>query len=62
MGPRQVGKSTFTAQLLEKLKTPSFFVSADGIQGKGEEQQWQVARMSSYMLTVAVPWRDYHRR
>jgi predicted AAA+ superfamily ATPase len=48
MGPRQVGKSTLTAQLLEKLKTPSFFVSADGIQGNGDhwlEQQWQVARL-----------------
>jgi predicted AAA+ superfamily ATPase len=31
LGPRQVGKTTMVRQLLEKSKTPSMYVSADGI-------------------------------
>jgi predicted AAA+ superfamily ATPase len=29
MGPRQVGKTTLVRQLLEKIKLPSTYVSAD---------------------------------
>jgi uncharacterized protein len=48
MGPRQVGKSTLTGQVLAKLKAPYLFVSADAIANAGEhwlEQQWETARL-----------------
>ncbi|MFZ2905454.1 MAG: ATP-binding protein [Cyclobacteriaceae bacterium] len=48
MGPRQVGKSTLTRQLLARLKTPHLFVSADAVPNSGEvwlEQQWEAARI-----------------
>ncbi|MBX2894493.1 MAG: ATP-binding protein [Cyclobacteriaceae bacterium] len=48
MGPRQVGKSTLTGQVLAKLNTPYLFVSADAVANAGEvwlEQQWQTARL-----------------
>jgi len=48
MGPRQVGKSTLTSQLLARLDIPHLFVSADAITTSGEvwlEQQWQTARL-----------------
>lgn len=48
MGPRQVGKSTLIGQLLDKLKMPHLFVSADGVANSGEtwlEQQWEAARL-----------------
>ncbi|HEU5289645.1 MAG TPA: ATP-binding protein [Cyclobacteriaceae bacterium] len=48
MGPRQVGKSTLTGQLLAKLKISSLFISADAVPNTGDawlEQQWETARM-----------------
>jgi uncharacterized protein len=48
MGPRQVGKSTLTTQLLDKLNIPHLYVSADAVTTSGEvwlEQQWQTARL-----------------
>lgn len=48
MGPRQVGKSTLTGQVLAKLNAPYLFVSADAVANAGEvwlEQQWQTARL-----------------
>lgn len=48
MGPRQVGKSTLTGQLLARLNVPHLFVSADAIANAGEvwlEQQWEAARL-----------------
>ncbi|MCE2733093.1 MAG: ATP-binding protein [Flammeovirgaceae bacterium] len=48
MGPRQVGKSTLTAQVLAKLNAPHLFVSADAVANAGEvwlEQQWETARL-----------------
>jgi len=48
MGPRQVGKSTLTTQLLAKLDIPHLYVSADALTTSGDiwlEQQWQTARL-----------------
>lgn len=48
MGPRQVGKSTLTSQLLARLDIPHLYVSADALTTSGEvwlEQQWQTARL-----------------
>jgi len=48
MGPRQVGKSTLTDQVLQKLKLPYLSVSADGVPNTGDiwlEQQWEAARL-----------------
>ena len=48
MGPRQVGKSTLTEQVLRKLETPYLSVSADAVSNTGDiwlEQQWQSARL-----------------
>lgn len=48
MGPRQVGKTTLVLQLLKSIKTPHYFVSADGVHGSGShwiQQQWQTARL-----------------
>jgi predicted AAA+ superfamily ATPase len=48
MGPRQVGKSTLTGQVLAKLDAPKLFVSADAVANSGEvwlEQQWETARL-----------------
>jgi predicted AAA+ superfamily ATPase len=48
MGPRQVGKSTLTGQVLARLAGPHLFVSADAVPNTGEvwlEQQWQTARL-----------------
>jgi predicted AAA+ superfamily ATPase len=47
-GPRQVGKSTLTEQVLQKLKLPFLLVSADAVPNTGDvwlEQQWEVARL-----------------
>jgi predicted AAA+ superfamily ATPase len=47
-GPRQVGKTTLVAQLLEKSKLAQHFVSADGIAVSDTvwlEQQWETARL-----------------
>lgn len=48
MGPRQVGKSTLTGQVLARLNKPHLFVSADAVANAGEvwlEQQWETARL-----------------
>jgi len=48
MGPRQVGKSTLIGQVLDQLKNPHLFVSADAVTTSGElwlEQQWEAARL-----------------
>jgi uncharacterized protein len=48
MGPRQVGKSTLTGQVLDKLNIPHLSVSADAVANSGEtwlEQQWEAARL-----------------
>ncbi|MCD9013979.1 ATP-binding protein [Parachryseolinea silvisoli] len=47
MGPRQVGKSTLTGQVLTKLNVPHLFAAADSVANSGEvwlEQQWEMAR------------------
>lgn len=46
-GPRQVGKTTLTGQLLSMSKTPSHYVSADAVANSNAvwlNQQWEVAR------------------
>ena len=46
-GPRQVGKTTLTGQLLSTSKTPSHYVSADAVANSNAvwlNQQWEVAR------------------
>jgi hypothetical protein len=48
MGPRQVGKSTLTEQVLQNLKLPFLLVSADAVPNTGDvwlEQQWEAARL-----------------
>src|ERR1700744_2429493 len=48
MGPRQVGKTTLITQLVEKVKLPYLFVSADAIAATNTtwlEQQWEAARL-----------------
>ncbi|MBK6937538.1 MAG: ATP-binding protein [Chitinophagaceae bacterium] len=48
MGPRQTGKTTLVSQLAEKVKMPSFFISADAIAAANStwlEQQWESARL-----------------
>ncbi|MDD5569847.1 MAG: ATP-binding protein [Bacteroidales bacterium] len=47
MGPRQVGKTTMVTQLQKKIKSPQYFVSADGAiasAGFWIEQHWHIAR------------------
>lgn len=49
-GPRQVGKSTLTGQVLQKLKLPFLSVSADAVPNTGDvwlEQQWEAARLQN---------------
>lgn len=49
-GPRQVGKTTLALQLLDELKSPSHYASADEPALKGTawvEAQWERARMQS---------------
>jgi hypothetical protein len=48
MGPRQVGKTTLVTQLVEKIKMPYHFVSADAIAASNTtwlEQQWEMGRL-----------------
>ena len=61
MGPRQVGKTTLVRQLLEKIKLPSTYVSADDAASNPVwlNQQWDIARMKckasegvTYLLVV----------
>lgn len=46
-GPRQVGKTTLISQLLERLESPSQYISADGAGPQGAiwiEKHWEAAR------------------
>lgn len=46
-GPRQVGKTTLTGQLLSAATTPGHYVSADAVPNSNAvwlDQQWEVAR------------------
>ena len=48
IGPRQVGKTTLALQLIDSLKKPAHYASADEIglyQANWLEQQWEVARL-----------------
>jgi predicted AAA+ superfamily ATPase len=48
MGPRQVGKTTMAAQMLEKAKIPYIFESADAVSAVNSawiEQKWETARL-----------------
>jgi predicted AAA+ superfamily ATPase len=48
MGPRQVGKSTLTEQVLQELKIPFLSISADAVLNAGSiwlDQQWEAARI-----------------
>ena len=61
-GPRQVGKTTMAGQLLGKLTSPHWFVSADAVSAAGEQwlrQQWETARIkwrisgaADYLLVI----------
>lgn len=47
-GPRQVGKTTLASQLVERLKIPYSFISADAVPSSLStwiEQQWEAARI-----------------
>ena len=47
-GPRQVGKTTLVLQLLEKVKIPHHYVSADMVPSSNLiwiKQQWDIARL-----------------
>jgi len=48
MGPRQVGKTTLVRQVIDKIKTPSLYISADEPTLRDRfwlEQQWMLARI-----------------
>jgi predicted AAA+ superfamily ATPase len=48
LGPRQVGKTTLIFQLLEKIRMPHHFASADAVAASNItwlEQQWETARL-----------------
>lgn len=48
MGPRQIGKTTMAAQMLEKAKIPYIFESADAVSAINSawiEQIWETARL-----------------
>lgn len=47
-GPRQVGKTTLALQLIDKIKLPHLYISADAIPSSSSvwiEQQWETARI-----------------
>lgn len=47
-GPRQVGKTTLTEQVLQSLEKPHLSISADAVPNTGDiwlEQQWETARL-----------------
>ena len=47
-GPRQVGKTTLASQLVERIKIPYNFISADAVPSSLStwiEQQWEAARI-----------------
>jgi hypothetical protein len=56
-GPRQVGKTTAIKQVLEKIKLPSHYASADQPTMRDEvwlEEQWEVGRLKSKGKKPAV--------
>jgi predicted AAA+ superfamily ATPase len=47
-GPRQIGKTTLIQQVIEVIRTPSIYISADGIINANSnwiDEQWNVARL-----------------
>jgi uncharacterized protein len=47
-GPRQIGKTTLVQQVIEEIKIPSIYISADGVASPGTNwlnQQWENARL-----------------
>lgn len=49
-GPRQVGKTTLIRQVIEALKVPSHYASADEPTLKSAvwiEQQWEIGRLQA---------------
>jgi len=50
-GPRQTGKTTLARQILEHIKWPTYYASADDPSMKGKawiEQHWENARLKSF--------------
>src|SRR3990167_10925588 len=48
VGPRQVGKTTLAMQVIEALKLPAHYASADELslqQSSWLEQQWEIGRL-----------------
>ncbi len=62
IGPRQIGKTTLVNQLLNNLKFPNIFVSADALGASNSawlQQQWETARIKlktsdSKVLILAI--------
>lgn len=49
-GPRQSGKTTIIQQVMDEIKTPSYYVTTDAVDASSSvwiEQQWDVARLKS---------------
>jgi predicted AAA+ superfamily ATPase len=47
-GPRQSGKTTIIQQVMDEIKTPSYYVTTDAVEASSSvwiEQQWDVARL-----------------
>lgn len=47
-GPRQSGKTTIIQQVMDEIKTPSYYVTTDAVDASSSvwiEQQWDVARL-----------------
>src|SRR3990172_13337820 len=54
-GPRQVGKTTLAEQLVQKLRVPYNFVSADAVPPSDSiwiEQQYEAARLNFQAVTT----------
>jgi hypothetical protein len=48
VGPRQSGKTTLIQQVMDEIKTPSYYVTTDAVDASSSvwiEQQWEVARL-----------------
>ncbi|MDA2921169.1 AAA family ATPase, partial [Desulfobacterota bacterium AH_259_B03_O07] len=53
LGPRQVGKTTLVKQLLEKIRIPFHYASADAVTNSDTawiDQQWDIARLRKKSL------------
>ena len=47
-GPRQSGKTTIIQQVMDAIKTPSYYVTTDAVDASSSvwiEQQWEIARL-----------------